>query len=200
MQMLSKKESCSQTLKGSRFIAIAHPVSSHGRAKEVLEDIKALHPKANHHCFAWRLANGEERMSDDGEPRGSAGAPILKRLISLECVQTIVVVVRYFGGTKLGIGGLIRAYGGAAQDVLEQSHFTPYVERVLVSFVYTYSDSNLVNHLLSQTKNNIENQVFTEKVSVDISMEKKESLQFVERLYSESSGRIQATVSTIGID
>ena len=61
---------------------IAHPVSSHETAKELLEDIKNQHPKANHHCFAWRLADGEERMSDDGEPRGSAGAPILKRLIS----------------------------------------------------------------------------------------------------------------------
>ena len=77
MQMLSKKESCSQTIKGSRFIALAFPISSHETAKSLLEDIKTQHPKANHHCFAWRLADGEERMSDDGDQR-LCGRPFSK--------------------------------------------------------------------------------------------------------------------------
>ena len=194
MQMLSKKESCSQTIKGSRFIAFAYPVSSHKTAKELLEDIKIQHPKANHHCFAWRLSDGEERMSDDGEPRGSAGAPILKRLISKNCVQTMVVVVRYFGGTKLGIGGLIRAYGGVAQEVIEQSTFTPFEERVLVSFSYAYPDSNIVSQVLSRIENVIKDQQFTDIVTVQVSIKKQDCESLVKRLYSESSGRIQATV------
>tara|TARA_B100000683_G_C12318326_1_gene485417 strand:- start:107 stop:697 length:591 start_codon:yes stop_codon:yes gene_type:complete len=194
MQMLLKKESCLQTIKGSRFIALAYPVSSHETAKEILEDIKIQHPKANHHCFAWRLANGEERMSDDGEPRGSAGAPILKRLISKNCVQTMVVVIRYFGGTKLGIGGLIRAYGGVAQEVLEQSTFTPFEERMIVAFSYEYSDSNTVSYVLSLIENAIENQVFTDKVALEVSIKKQDYEELIERLYSESSGRIQAVV------
>ena len=194
MQMLVKKESCTQTIKGSRFIAIAYPVSSHETAKELLEDIKNQHPKANHHCFAWRLLDGEERMSDDGEPRGSAGAPILKRLISKNCVQTMVVVIRYFGGTKLGIGGLIRAYGGVAQEVLTQCSFTPFEERVFVSFSYAYSDSNIVSQVLSNIKNMIKAQQFTDIVTVKISIKKQDCELLVERLYSESSGRIQADV------
>ena len=194
MQMLVKKESYSQTIKGSRFIAVAYPVSSHETAKELLEDIKTQHPKANHHCFAWRLADGEERMSDDGEPRGSAGAPILKRLISKKCVQTMVVVIRYFGGTKLGIGGLIRAYGGVAQEVLEQSTYTPFEERVLVSFFYAYSDSNIVSQVLSNIENIIKDQQFTDIVTVQVSIKKQDCESLVKRLYSESSGRIQATV------
>ena len=192
--MLSKKELCSQTIKGSRFIAIALPVSSHETAKELLEDIKKQHPKANHHCFAWRLADGEERMSDDGEPRGSAGAPILKRLISKKCVQTMVVVVRYFGGTKLGIGGLIRAYGGVAQEVLEQSIYTPFEERVMVGFFYAYSDSNIVSQVLSGVENMIKNQEFTDIVTVSLSIKKQDYALLIERLYSESSGRIQAVL------
>ena len=190
--MLLKKESCSQTIKGSRFIALAVPVSSHETAKELLEDIKTQHPKANHHCFAWRLANGEERVSDDGEPRGSAGAPILKRLISKNSVQTMVVVVRYFGGTKLGIGGLIRAYGGSAQEVLELSTFAPFEEQVLVSFSYTYPDSNIVSHVLSNIENVIKNQDFTDIVTVQISIKKQDYESLVKRLYSASSGRILA--------
>ena len=133
-------------------------------------------------------------MSDDGEPRGSAGAPILKRLISKNCVQTMVVVIRYFGGTKLGLGGLIRAYGGAAQEVLEQSTFTPFEERVLVSFSYSYSDSNIVSQVLSNIKNMIKDQQFTDIVTVQVSIKKQDSESLVERLYSESSGRIQADV------
>ena len=192
--MLVKKESCLQTIKGSRFIAIAYPVSSHETAKELLEDIKTQHPKANHHCFAWRLADGEERMSDDGEPRGSAGAPILKRLISKNCVQTMVVVVRYFGGTKLGIGGLIRAYGGVAQEVLELSTYTPFEEWILVSFSYTYSDSNIVSQVLSHIENMVKDQQFTDIVTVQVSIKKQDCESLIKRLYSESSGRIQATV------
>ena len=194
MQMLSKKESCTQTIKGSRFIAFALPVSSHETAKKLLEDIKLQHSKANHHCFAWRLSDGEERMSDDGEPRGSAGAPILKRLISKQCVQTMVVVVRYFGGTKLGIGGLIRAYGGVAQEVLEQSMFLPFEEWVLVAFSYEYSDSNIASHVLSTIDNNVENQYFTDIVDVELSVRKKDCDLLIDRLYCESSGRIQAVV------
>lgn len=192
--MLCEKESCSQTIKGSRFIALAVPVSSHETAKEVLEDIKLHHPKANHYCFAWRLVNGEERISDDGEPRGSAGSPILKRLISKNCVQTMVVVVRFFGGTKLGIGGLIRAYGGVAQEVLEQSTFTPFEERVIVSFSYAYSDSNMVTHVLSKTENIIIDQQFTEIVALNLSIKKQDCEGLIANLFSESSGRIQAVV------
>lgn len=194
MQLLTQKESCTQTIKGSRFLAYAIPISSQDTAKEILEDIKKEHSKANHHCFAWRLADGEERMSDDGEPRGSAGSPILKRLISKDCVQAMVVVVRYFGGTKLGIGGLIRAYGGVAQEVLSLSMYTPFEERVSVAFYYAYSDSNIVSQILSSVDNTIENQEFTDNVMAQISIKKQDCTLFVKRLYSESSGRIQAVV------
>ena len=194
MQMLSQKMSCSQTIKGSRFLAFAYPVSSHEAAKDLLTVIKKDHSKANHHCFAWRLSGGEERVSDDGEPRGSAGPPILKRLISLNCVQTMVVVVRYFGGTKLGIGGLIRAYGGVTQELLTQSIFVPFIHKVYIDFSYAYSDSNIVSQVLFAIDNAIENQCFTDIVTVRVLVRKEMSERFVQCMFSESSGRIQCTI------
>ncbi|HEY8971071.1 MAG TPA: YigZ family protein, partial [Puia sp.] len=98
--------------RGSKFIGYAIPVSSVDEFKEKLNEVKKLHPKATHHCFAYRLGldGNVFRVSDDGEPSGSAGRPILGQIDSKELVNVLVVVVRYFGGTLLGVPGLINAY------------------------------------------------------------------------------------------
>ena len=101
-------------IKGSRFIAILEPVASADEAMAVVERARKEHPKACHHTFAWRIGEGEVRFSDDGEPGGTAGRPLLDRLTGAGILGAVVVVVRYYGGTKLGCGGLVRAYGGAA--------------------------------------------------------------------------------------
>lgn len=127
--------------RGSRFIAYACPVKSVEEFKERINEIKAAHPKATHHCFAYRIGldGNTHRASDDGEPSGTAGRPILGQIDSKELVNVLVVVVRYFGGTLLGVPGLINAYRSAAALALQMS---PLVQRqvekeFLIRFDYT---------------------------------------------------------------
>src|SRR5690554_4361278 len=110
--------------KGSKFIAYAQPVSSINEITEHLERIKKEHHSARHHCWAYRIGfRGEEhRVQDDGEPVNSAGKPILGQIDAFSLTQVLIVVVRYFGGTLLGVGGLIQAYKQASKDALESAH------------------------------------------------------------------------------
>ncbi|HYF30810.1 MAG TPA: YigZ family protein [Chitinophagaceae bacterium] len=133
--------------RGSRFIAYAFPIQSADELKQRLSDIKKEHPKATHHCFAYRL--GTEgynfRVSDDGEPSGSAGRPILGQIDNRQLTNTLVVVVRYFGGSLLGIPGLINAYKTATMLCLQ---VTPVVVRSIAAlyqlqFPYTQLDAVL---------------------------------------------------------
>jgi len=107
--------------KGSKFIAYAYPLKDEGGVKEQVASLKSLHPKARHHCWAYRLTPDRSvfRINDDGEPAGTAGRPILNVLLSYDVTNILVVVVRYFGGTLLGVPGLINAYKTAAQEALE---------------------------------------------------------------------------------
>lgn len=126
--------------KSSKFFAYAHPVSSEEEVKEVLGECKKSHHTARHWCYAYRL--GEDgalyRSNDDGEPSHSAGDPILRQIDSQELTDVLVVVVRYFGGVKLGVGGLIQAYGGAAKVALEAADIitVEVQERIRISFAY----------------------------------------------------------------
>lgn len=110
-----------EKVKGSRFIADLTPVSSHVEAMTFLEGIRRREHSATHHAWAYRLAGGRVRSSDDGEPAGTAGAPILRRLEGVDLSDILIVVTRYYGGTNLGRGGLIRAYGAAAQAALDDA-------------------------------------------------------------------------------
>ena len=111
-----------EKIKGSRFIAWVIPVSGVEAALGEVQLLRDEFPDATHHCWAWRGGHEDQfRYSDDGEPAGSAGRPILNAMIGRRLVNIVVVVVRYYGGTKLGTGGLVRAYGGAAAAALEQS-------------------------------------------------------------------------------
>ena len=109
--------------KGSKFISFAYPINSETEAKNYLLQLRELHPKANHHVYAYRLGldRMQYRLSDDGEPSGSSGRPILNTLYSKEITNILVVVVRYFGGTLLGIPGLINAYRSATEDALRNA-------------------------------------------------------------------------------
>ena len=106
--------------RGSKFYAYVYGVRSEAEVKEKLEVLKREYPDATHHCYAWVMgARGEaQRANDDGEPSNSAGRPILRSIISVGVTNVVVVVVRYFGGTLLGIPGLIESYGEAAESAL----------------------------------------------------------------------------------
>ena len=119
---------------GSRFIALAYPVESEAEVKALLEAARKEYHDARHHCVAYRLGCGGElwRASDDGEPAGSAGRPILGQIDSAGLSDVAVIVVRYFGGIKLGIPGLIRAYKNATADALEKA---PKCEKIAGSWM-----------------------------------------------------------------
>ncbi|MCR9160504.1 MAG: IMPACT family protein [Nannocystaceae bacterium] len=137
--------------KGSRFIATAVPVPDEAAAKQALAELRARMPDATHHCSAWRLASPNlERANDDGEPGGSAGRPILAQLQGRNLVNAAVIVTRYYGGTKLGVGGLVRAYGGAAAAALDEAHTEPYVPTVALRIQHGYPDTDVVDRLLSE--------------------------------------------------
>ncbi len=135
-------------VRGSRFIASATPIEDEPSFKAFLDGIREEMPDATHHCWAYRVEGDACRSSDDGEPRGSAGVPILNQITGLGLERTGVVVTRYYGGTKLGTGGLVRAYGGAAREALEA---VGVVERRLteaVTFEHPYELSGAVASVL----------------------------------------------------
>lgn len=127
--------------RGSRFLAYAYPIASVDEFKEKLQALKKEHPKAVHHCFAYRIGvdNNIFRVSDDGEPSGTAGKPILGQIDSKQLTNILIVVVRYFGGTLLGVPGLINAYKSAAAMALQLTPFIqkPVMARWHITFDYT---------------------------------------------------------------
>jgi uncharacterized YigZ family protein len=137
--------------RGSKFIGYVYPVASTEEFKDRLNEVKKEHPKATHHCFAYRLGldGNTWRVSDDGEPSGSAGRPILGQIDSKGLVNTLVIVVRYFGGTLLGVPGLINAYKTAATLALQTTQLVqkPVEKEFLVQFDYTQ-----VNEIMTLVK------------------------------------------------
>lgn len=131
--------------KGSRFIVTAAPAGSEEVAQALLQDVAQEMPDASHHCWAWRIASPSiDRAGDDGEPAGSAGRPILSQLTGRDLVDTAVIVTRYFGGTKLGVGGLVRAYGGAAGETLDAAETAEWQRLMTVELVHSHADSDAV--------------------------------------------------------
>lgn len=137
-------------IKGSRFVAVAAPVASEDEARALLAEAVAAWPDASHHCWAWRLATPAiDRASDDGEPSGSAGRPILAALTGRELVDTAVIVVRWFGGTKLGVGGLVRAYGGTAAAALDAAQTCEWVHQTTVEFTHGHAETGAVERAVA---------------------------------------------------
>ena len=133
-----------EKIKGSRFIAHALPVKTEAAARAAILDVQQSWPNASHHCWAFRLRDDAGLVSDDGEPRGSAGPPILRRIEGQALHGVLVIVVRWFGGTKLGVGGLIRAYGGAAAAVLAQAQIVEVQATAEVAVTFDYADTGAV--------------------------------------------------------
>lgn len=138
--------------RGSRFIAYCFPIDSVNAFKERLADVKKEHPKATHHCFAYRLGldGNTYRVSDDGEPSGSAGKPILGQIDSKQITNILIVVVRYFGGTQLGIPGLIHAYKTTASMVLQVTPTVPKPVLVNYNLQFDYTQMNEVMRIVKQ--------------------------------------------------
>ena len=128
--------------KGSKFLAFAFPVSSEEDIKKFQEELRTKYYDARHHCFAWVLGldNQRWRANDDGEPAHSAGDPILGQIRSFELTNVLIVVIRYFGGTKLGVGGLINAYKTASEEALTQAKKVEVFETKHLTVKFSYED------------------------------------------------------------
>ncbi|MDH6252317.1 putative YigZ family protein [Chryseobacterium sp. H1D6B] len=138
--------------KGSKFIGFAYPVNNESELKNALEKIRTEHPKATHHCYAFRMGiNGENyRANDDGEPSGSAGLPIYNQLLANEITNVLVVSVRYYGGTKLGVSGLVKAYKESAKLTLEEANIIIKEIETEIEIKFSFNQQNIIFTLLSK--------------------------------------------------
>jgi uncharacterized YigZ family protein len=146
--------------RGSRFIGIAVPVESTQAIKQALEQIREQYPRATHYCYAWRVGfTGQQfRANDDGEPSGSAGKPILGQIDSNAITNTLVVVVRYYGGSKLGVPGLINAYKTAASEAIQQAGLLEKPYCIYASITFDYTQMNHVMRCLKPFQVDIKHQ------------------------------------------
>ena len=138
--------------KGSKFIGFAYPVNSEAEIKDRLNHLYEIHPKATHHCYAYRLGiNGENyRANDDGEPSGSAGLPIYNQLLAHQITNVLVVVIRYYGGTKLGVGGLVKIYKESAKFTLEEAEIITKELESEIEIRFKFSHQNQIFTLLNK--------------------------------------------------
>ncbi|MDR0941675.1 MAG: IMPACT family protein [Bacteroidales bacterium] len=138
--------------KGSKFFAFAYPVASVAEIKPFIENLRKEHHSARHVCWAYKLGydGSEYRANDDGEPNNSAGKPILGQIDSFELTNVLVCVVRYFGGTLLGVGGLIQAYKEAAREALSAAEIVEKPIEYTVTLRFDYAMQVTINQLLKQ--------------------------------------------------
>lgn len=138
--------------KGSKFIGYAYPILNENAVKMALAQIKELHPKATHHCYAYRLGlNGENyRINDDGEPSGSAGLPIYNQLLANDITNVLLISVRYFGGTKLGVGGLVKTYKESAKATLDEAKIITRELESELEIQFDFAQQNVIFSLLNK--------------------------------------------------
>lgn len=160
--------------RGSKFLAFAYPIQSESQIKEIVAKLKTEHPKANHHCWAMRLTIDRSvfKLNDDGEPSGTAGRPILNTLLSKDITNVLVVVVRYFGGTLLGVPGLINAYKTATEESLAHAKIIEKTVNDIYTISFDYLQMNNVMRLIKEADLQIIEQQFDNDCSIQISIRK----------------------------
>ncbi len=171
--------------KNSKFFGYAFPVISEEEVKVHLEDLKKKHHQARHWCYAWHIGKDEEHMqfraNDDGEPSNSAGMPIYGQIQSFDVTDILIVVVRYFGGVKLGVGGLIRAYKTAAQMALENSKIVKRTIDEIFEIHFDYPEINIVMRIIKENDLSIIEQKLGLDCKIYISVRKKEAENIFEK-------------------
>jgi uncharacterized YigZ family protein len=172
------------TDRGSKFIGIAFPVSTEQQFKEILTDVKIKHPKANHHCWALRLSPDRSvfKLNDDGEPSGTAGRPILNMLLSKDVTNVGLIVVRYFGGTLLGVPGLISAYKITAEQTLNASRIISKTVNDVYTLTFDYLQTNNVMKLIKDEKLEVISQTFDNQSTVQLAIRKMQVNSILSKL------------------
>lgn len=178
-------------VEGSRFLAEAYPVGTRAEAEEQIEAVREREHKASHHCFGYRLGReGDDfRYDDDGEPSGTAGPPILRRIDDQDLTNALVVVTRYFGGTELGTGGLMRAYGNAAEAVLGRASVVEKVVRTPVQIRFDYDDTAPARQMLRQFDAEVTDSSYTEVTELTVGVRASEVEAFMQAFTNALSDR-----------
>lgn len=179
----------------SVFIGMAMPVSSEAEAIAFIESVKKRYPDARHHVYAYVLReNSTMRFTDDREPQGTAGMPVLDVIRKNGCTDVVIVVTRYFGGTLLGTGGLVRAYTSAAIGALENAEIIRYDIYSSAEFEISYSDYGKISTLLSEVGFRISETLFEENVKISGSILKSNLENLNEKLTEITSGRVSIKI------
>ncbi len=149
----------------SRFIGIIIPLSNDYQVKDILKELNKKYPKATHYCYAYVIGN-KEKSNDDGEPSGTAGRPILEVIKNSDLHDVLLVVIRYFGGIKLGAGGLVRAYVNASKEVIDKADVFSIETHTLYEISMEYSLYDSINYHLQKEKGKILDTIFEEDVKI----------------------------------
>jgi len=160
--------------KGSKFLAYAYPIRSDDELKKYLAVLKSKHPKARHYCWAIRLSPDKSlfRINDDGEPSGTAGRPILNTLLSLDLTNIAVIVVRYFGGTLLGVPGLINAYKMATAEALASAEIAELTVNDIYKVTFDYIRMNTIMKIIKDYNLRILTQCFENQCDIELEIPK----------------------------
>ena len=192
-QTIRKSGESEIVISKSRFLGFCIPVASEAEAQEALAQIRKRHYDARHCCYAFRLQEGGiARSSDDGEPSGTAGAPILAVLTGAGVENVLCAVVRYFGGVLLGTGGLVRAYGKTASEALEAAEIVSIRVCDKVTATVTYASYNLLEPMLRQKGYPCE-AAFTDQVTLTITLPAEEAETFIASLVDKTDGTAMIT-------
>ena len=180
-------------VKGSRFIATAKPIKAEGEARAFLQDISSQFWDATHNPYAYRLKGGVFRFSDAGEPSGTAGKPILSAIDSQGLTDVALVVTRYFGGTKLGVGGLIRGYHQAALSSLKRAKvISAYITKAL-TLEFPYDQTNAVKGVLTQFGAEPTEEEYSDRVRLTVAVRSSLFDKFEKAITSATRGRAKIT-------
>jgi len=180
----------------SRFLGYIRPVTTQEEADAFVDEIRAMHRTATHHVYAYVLREGQfQRYSDDGEPQGTAGMPVLNVLLKSGVTDTAVVVVRYFGGILLGAGGLVRAYSAGAAAALREAGIVAMVSCTEVSISCSYSQYGRVSALVPEYAGVIENTDFSDMVTLQCYLRPEGLPAFQRALADATNGQVKPVLT-----
>lgn len=182
--------------KGSRFIALAYPVRTEEEVKQHVADVKKKYYDARHHCYAYILGANKDayRMNDDGEPSGTAGRPIHGQLLSKDLTDTLIIVIRYFGGIKLGVSGLINAYKTAAKDALDNNTIVEKFVEEEYQLHFPPLSMNKVMQLLKRETVKITDQQYDTDCIIRFTVQKRDADNLLEALRKVDGAVVEAAV------
>lgn len=180
-----------QVIEKSRFIGIAYPVSSIEDVEEKLTEVRQLYPNARHYVYAYRLHQGKlEKSTDDGEPQGTGGKPVMDILQYRQIWDVLLVVVRYFGGILLGTGGLTRAYGGTARQLMDETSIVNLIPHFVYEIEAGYEWYESLKYWLKKFSWDIDNEEFMATVKLQVYIPEEENQKFIDWLREFSEQRI----------